>query len=92
MAAGSGRSPCALSKAMAHPRLKGLDLSRAKIVLLIFKINASFNLYYSFESDISHQIFSMTDAESIKKVKALSSKRGTPFTLNVSRNVRAHCY
>lgn len=41
MAAGSGRGPSALNSALAHPGLYGLDLSRAKGALFIFKINTS---------------------------------------------------
>ena len=41
MTAGSGRGPSALNRALAHPGIKGLDLSRAKGALFIFKINTS---------------------------------------------------
>ena len=41
MAASVGRGPSALNRALAHPRLNGLDLSRAKGALFIFKINTS---------------------------------------------------
>ena len=40
-AAGAERGPKALNKALAHPGLNGLDLSRAKGALFIFKINTS---------------------------------------------------
>jgi hypothetical protein len=41
MAAGSERGPSALNKALAHLRLKELDLSRVKGALFILKINTS---------------------------------------------------
>jgi cell division GTPase FtsZ len=41
MAAGSGRGPSALKRVLAHPGLKGVDLSRARGALFIFKINTS---------------------------------------------------
>lgn len=41
MAASVGRGPSALNRALAHPRLNGLDLSRVKGSLFIFKINTS---------------------------------------------------
>ena len=40
-ATGAERGPKALTKALAHPGLNGLDLSRAKGALFIFKINTS---------------------------------------------------
>jgi len=48
------------------------------------------DLYYDFEPDIFDRLFSMTGAESIKRLKALSKNRGVPLTLNVSRDVPAH--
>jgi hypothetical protein len=57
----------------------------------VFLHASQVNLYYGFESDIFDRLFSMTGAESIKKLKALSKNRGVPLTLNVSRDVPAHC-
>jgi hypothetical protein len=57
----------------------------------VFLHAQQFNLFYGFEPAIFDRLFSMTTAKSINKVKVFSKTRGVPLTLNVSRDVPAHC-
>jgi mRNA interferase HicA len=56
----------------------------------VFFYASRFNLYYDSVSDFFVRLSSMTGAEFIKKVKALSKKRGVPFHLNASRGKGSH--